>query len=94
MRALFISLVISVLIVPALVTLFLIFTFIAAFVRDLYFAATSIAFAFAILTMVWGPFWLGPLLGSSGHRSKRNRQYPNSTEEKKRAHSFKGQVRS
>ena len=94
MRTLLIALVIWVLIVPALVALFLIFTFIAAFVRDLYFAATSLALAFAVLTMVWGPFWLGPLPGSSGRRSKRNRQRPNSTEEKKRAHSFKGQVRS
>jgi hypothetical protein len=92
MRTLFLSLVTWVLIVPALVALFLIFTFIAAFVRDLYFAATSIALGFAVLTIEWWPFWLEPLLGSSGHPSKRNRQHPNSTEEKKRAHSF--QVRS
>jgi hypothetical protein len=89
MRTLFLSLAIWVLLVPALVVLFLIFTFIAAFVRDLYFAATSIALGFAVLTTVWG---LEPLQGSSGHASKRNRQHPNSTEEKKRAHSF--QVRS
>ena len=89
MRTLLIAFFIWVLIVPALVALLLIFTFIAAFVRDLYFAATSLALAFAVLTMVWGPFWLGPPLGSSGHPSKRNRQHPNRTEEKKRAHSFK-----
>src|SRR5207245_4198585 len=56
---LLISFVIWVLIVPALVALFLIFTFIAAFLPDLYFAATSFALAFAVVTMVWGPFWFG-----------------------------------
>ena len=94
MRTFLISFVIWVLIVPALVALFLIFTFIVAFVRDLYFAATSLALGFAVLTMVWGAFWLGSLPSSSGHPSQRNRQCPNSTEEKKRAHSFKGQLRS
>jgi len=94
MRTLLIAFVIWVLIVPALVALFLILTFIAAFVRDLYFAATSLALAFAVLTMVWGPFWFGPFLGSRGHLVQRNRQHPNSTQEKKRAHSSKGQVRS
>ena len=94
MRTHLISFFIWVLIVPALVAVFFILSFIAAFVRDLYFAATSFALAFAVLTMVWGPFWLGPLLGSSGHPSQRNLQHPNSTQEKKRAHSFKSQVRS
>ena len=94
MKTLLISFVIWVLIVPALVAVFLIFTFIAAFVQDLYFAATSFALAFGVVTMVWGPFWLGPFVGSSGHPCQRNRQYPNSTQEKKCAHSFKGQVRS
>ena len=94
MRTFLILFVIWVLIVPALVALFLIFPFIAAFVRDLYFGATPLALGFAVLTMVWGPFWLGPLLSSSGHPSKRNRHHPNSTQEKKRAHSFKGQLGS
>jgi len=89
MKTLLISFLIWVLIVPVCVTLFLIFTFIAAFVQDLYFAATSFAVAFAVLTMVWGPFWLEPFSGSSGHPLQRNRQHPNSTQEKKRAHSFK-----
>lgn len=94
MRTLLISFVIWVLIVPALVAVFFIFSFIAAFVRDLYFAATSFALAFGVVTMVWGPFWLGPFLSSSGRRFPRNRQHQNSTQEKKRAHSFNGQVRS
>ena len=94
MRTLLISFVIWVLIVPALVALFLLFAFIAAFLPDLYFAAASFALAFAVLTMVWGPFWFGPLLGSCAHFFPRNRRHPNSTQEKKRAHSFKGQVRS
>ena len=90
MRTLLISFIIWVLIVPALVALLLIFTFIAAFVPDLYFAATSFALAFAVVTMVWGPFWFGPFLGWSGHLFPRNRQHPNSTQEKKHARSFKG----
>lgn len=94
MRTLLISFLIWVLIVPAIVALFLIFTFIAAFVPDVYFASTSLALAFAVVTMVWGPFWLGPFLGSSGHPLSRNRQHPNSTQEKRYARSFKGQVRS
>ncbi len=94
MRTLLVSFVIWVLIVPALVALFLIFTFIAAFLPDLYFAATSFALAFAVVTMVWGPFWCGPFSGSSDRPFPRNQQHPNSTQEKKRAHSFKGQVRS
>ena len=94
MRTLLISFVIWVLIVPALVALFLIFTCIAAFLPDLYFAATSFALAFAVVTMVWGPFWLGPYSGSSGRLFPRNRQHQNSTQEKKRAHSLKDQVRS
>lgn len=90
MRTLLISFLIWVLIVPAIVALFLIFTFIAAFVPDVYFASTSLALAFAVVTMVWGPFWLGPFLGSSGHPFSRKREHANSTQEKKRAHSFKG----
>ena len=82
MRMLLVSFAIWVLVVPALVALFLIFTFIAAFLPDLYFAATSLALAFAVLTMVWGPFWF---LCSSAHFFPRNRRHPNSTQEKKRA---------
>lgn len=94
MRTLLISFLIWVLIVPAIVALFLMFTFIAALAPDVYFASTSLALAFAVVTMVWGPFWLEPFLGSSGHRFPRNRQHQNSTQEKKRAHSFNGQARS
>ena len=91
MKTLLILFVIWVLIVPVVAALFLIFTSIAAFVQDLYFAGTLLALAFAVLTMVWGPFWLGPFSGSRGQRFERN---ANSTQEKKRAHPFKGQVRS
>lgn len=90
MKTLLISLVMRVLIVPVVAALFLIFTPVA-FVQDLYFAGTSLALAFAVLAMVWGPFWLGPFSGSSGHGFQRN---SNSTQEKKRAQSFKGQARS
>ena len=93
MKTLLVSFVIWVLIVPVFVALFLIFTFIAAFFQDLYFAATA-ALALAILTVVWGPFWFGPLVGSIGHLVKRTRQHQNSTQEKKRAHSLNDQVRS
>ncbi|HVH72189.1 MAG TPA: hypothetical protein VNB49_13905 [Candidatus Dormibacteraeota bacterium] len=92
MKTLVLSFVVWVLIVPVFVALFLIFTFIVTFVRDLYFAATSLALAFTVLTVAWGPLWFGPFSGSSGHPSPRNRQHPNSTLEKKRAHSF--EVRS
>jgi hypothetical protein len=88
MKTLVISFVVWVLIVPVFVALFLIFTFIVTFARDLSFDATTIALAFAALTAAWGPFWFGPFLGSSGDPFPRNRQHPNSTQEKKRAHSF------
>ena len=91
MKTLLVSFVIWVLIVPVVAALFLIVTSIAAVVQDLYFAGAMLALAFAVLTMVWGPFWLGPFSGSRGHRFERN---SNSSQEKKRAHSFKGQVRS
>ena len=94
MRTLVISFLIWVLLVPALVAMFLIFTFIAAFLPDLYFASTSLALAFAVVTMVWGPFWFAPFSGSRAHFFPRNRQHSNSTQEKKCEQSFKGQVRS
>jgi len=90
MRTLLISLVIWVLVVPAVIALFMVFTCLVAFVQDLYFASTLLALAFAVPALLWGPFWCGLFCGSDAGFFQGNRQ-PNSTQEEKSA---KGHPRS
>src|SRR5713226_7300783 len=54
MKTFVISLIIWLLIVPCAVAIFLILTFLAAFVPNLYFVLTWIAVAFATLAAMWG----------------------------------------
>ncbi len=66
MKTFVISLIIWLFIVPCAVASFLILTFLAAFVPNLYFVLTCIAVALATLATIWGPFCL---LQSSDDRS-------------------------
>ena len=61
MKTLVVSLAIWIFVVPAVVTAFLIFTFLVAHSPDRYSTSATIALAFSIVTMAWGPFWLEPL---------------------------------
>ena len=90
MKTLVVSFVIWIFVIPAAVAVFLIFTFLAAHIPDLYFAFASLALAFSILTMVWGPFWLEPF--SSAHPKSQHRT--NSIQEKKYEKYLEGHVRS
>jgi hypothetical protein len=60
MKIVVVSFLIPILVVPVTVASFLIVTTISALVPDLYFASMSLVLTFAILTMVWGPFWRDP----------------------------------
>ena len=94
MKTFITSFVISLFAVPAAVALFLIFRFLASQVPDIYFAFVSLALAFSISTMVWGPFWLEPLSSPSFRLFPKSRQRTNSIQEEKYEKCFKGQVRS
>ena len=94
MKALIVSFAIWVFIVPAVVALFLIFTFLAAYNPDLYPALASLALAFSILTMVWGPFWLEPFSSASFSLFPKSQQRTNSIQEKKYEKYLEGHVRS
>jgi hypothetical protein len=94
MKTLIASFVISIFVLPAAVALFLIFRFLTSQVPDLYFALVSLGLTFAILTMVWGPFWLEPFSSPSFRLFRKSRQRTNSIEEKKYAKCFEGQARS
>jgi hypothetical protein len=90
MKTLITSFVISIFAAPAAVALFLIFRLLASHVPDLYFAFASLALAFSILTMVWGPFWLEPLSSSNFSLFPKSRQHTNSIQEEKYEECFKG----
>ncbi len=93
MKILIVSFAIWIFIVPAVVALFLIFTFLAAYSPDLYPALASLALAFSILTMVWGRFWLEPFLSASFWLFPKSQRRPNSIQEKKYEKYLDGQVR-
>ena len=93
MKTLIVSFAIWLFIVPAVVALLLIFTFLAAYSPDLYPALASLALAFSILTMVWGTFWLEAFLSASFWLFPKSQQRPNSIQEKKYEKCVEGQVR-
>jgi hypothetical protein len=90
MKTIIVSFAIWIFVVPAVVTVFLIFTFLAAHSQDRYFIFATFALGFSILTMVWGPFWLEPF--SSAHPKSQHRS--NSIQEKKYEKYLEGHVRS
>ena len=94
MKTFITSFVISLFAVPAAVALFLIFTFLASQVPDLYYALASLALAFSISTMVWGPFWLEPLPSASFWVFPKSLQRTISIQEENYEECFKGHVRS
>ena len=94
MKTLVVSFVIWIFVIPAAVAVFLIFTFLAAHIPDLYFPFASLALAFSILTMVWGPFWLEPFSSVSFSLFPESQQHTNSIPEKKHEKCLEGQVRS
>ena len=94
MKTLIVSFAIWIFIVPAVVALFLIFTFLAAYSPDLYPALASFALGFSILTMGWGRFWLEPFSSASFWLFPKSQQRTNSIQEKKYEKYLKGHVRS
>ena len=94
MKTLIVSFAIWICVVPAVVTVFLIFTFLAAHSPDRYFTFATLALAFSILTMVWGPFWVEPFSSASFWLFPKFQQRTNSIQEKKYEKYLDGQVRS
>ena len=94
MKTLIISLAIWIFVVPAVVTAFLIFTFLVAHSPDRYSTFATIALAFSILTMVWGPFWLEPFSSASFSLFPKSQQRTNSVQEKKYEKYLEGRARS
>ena len=90
MKTLIVSFAIWIFVVPAGVTVFLIFTFLVAHSPDRYFTFATIALAFSVVTMAWGPLWLEPF--SSAHPKSQHRS--NSIQEKKYEKYVEGRVRS
>ena len=90
MKTLIVSLAIWIFVVPAVVTAFLIFTFLVAHSPDRYFTFATIALAFSVVTMAWGPFWLEPF--SSVH--PKSQHCSNSIQEKKYEKYLEGHIRS
>jgi hypothetical protein len=93
MRTLIVSLVICIFVVPVSVAVFLIFTVLAALIPNLYFVYTSLALAFATLTMVWGPLWFEPFFSGSSGLSSGNQKHTTSLQEKNHEKCLEGQVR-
>ena len=93
MKTLIVSLAIWIFVVPAVVTAFLIFTFLMANSPDRYFTLATLALAFSILTMVWGPFWLDPLSSASSWLFPKSQQHTKSIQEKKYEKYLEGHVR-
>jgi len=94
MKTLIVSFAIWIFVVPAVVTVFLIFTFLVAHSPDRYFTFATLALAFSILTMVWGPFCLEPFSSASFWLFPKSQQRTNSIQEKKYEKYLDGQVRS
>ena len=94
MKNLAVSFAIWVFVVPAAIAVQLIFKFLFSHVPDLYFASASLALAFSILTMVWGPFWLESFSSFSLWSFPRSRRRTNSIQEKRHEKSLAGQLGS
>ena len=93
MKTLIVSFAIWIFVVPAVVTVFLIFRFLVVHSPDPYFTFATLALAFSILTMVWGPFWLEPFSSASFWLFPKSQQRTNSIQEKKHEKYLDGQVR-
>ena len=94
MKTLIVSFAIWIFVVPAVVTVFLIFTFLVAHSPDRYFTFATLALAFSILTMAWGPFWLEPFSSASFWMFPKSQPRTTSIQEKRYEKHLEGQVRS
>ena len=94
MKTLIVSFAIWIFVVPAVVTAFLIFTFLVAHSEDRYSTFATIALAFFIFTIVWGPLWLEPFSSASFSLFPKSQQRTNSIQEKKYEKYLEGRVRS
>ena len=94
MKTLVVSFAIWIFVVPAVVTAFLIFTFLVAHSPDRYSTFATIALAFSIATMAWGPFWLEPFSSASFWMLPKSQQRTNSIKEKKYEKHLEGHARS
>ena len=94
MKTLIVSLAIWIFVVPAVVTAFLIFTFLVAHSPDRYFTFATLALALSILTMVWGPFWLEPFSSAAFWLFPKSQQRTNSSQEENYEKHLEGHVRS
>jgi len=94
MKTLVVSLAIWIFVVPAVVTAFLIFTFLVGHSPDRYFTFATTALAFSVVTMAWGPFWLEPFSSASFWLFPKSQQRTNSIQEKKYEKHLEGHVRS
>jgi hypothetical protein len=94
MKTLIVSFAIWIVVVPVVVTVFLIFTFLVAHSPDRYFIFATLALAFSILTMVWGPFWFETFSSASFWLFPKSQQRTNSIQEKKYEKYLEGHVRS
>jgi len=93
MKTLIISFGIWVFVVPAVVAVFLIFTFIAMRDPDMYFSFIALALALSILAMASRLSGLEPFSIGSVRSFPRTQQRPNSIQEIKHEKSFEGQFR-
>ena len=82
MKTLIVSFAIWIFVVPAVVAVFLIFTFVADS-PDLYPALASLALAFSILALVWGRFWLAAFSSASFWLFPKSQQRANPIQEEK-----------
>lgn len=94
MKTLIVSFAIWLFIVPAVVALFLIFTFLATYSPDLYPMLASLALAFSVLAMVWGSLCPDRFSSSNFRLFPKSPQVTNSIQEKKYEKCVEGQVRS
>ena len=82
MKTLIVCFAIWIFVVPAVVAVFLIFTFVADS-PDFYPALASLALAFSILTLVWGRFWLAAFSSARFWLFPKSQQRSNSIQEEK-----------
>ncbi len=81
MKIFILSFAIWVFVVPAAVTVFLMFTLIVARIPDLYFALIALALTLSILTTAIGPSWLEPFFITSVRWFPNSQQSPTSIQE-------------
>jgi len=96
MKPLIVAFAIWICVVPTAVAVFLFFTCLAAQIQDqdLYLAFASLTLGFSISAMVWGPFWLEPLLHVTFRPFPKFQQRTNPIQEKKYEKRLEGQARS